>query len=57
MDVRGAGGGPAVPSAIFVVARAVYAPIYWLGIPYIRTAIWAIGVGAMGWIAVVTLRA
>jgi uncharacterized MAPEG superfamily protein len=46
----------ALPSTIFVAARLVYAPTYWLGITYVRTTVWAIGVGAIAWIALLALR-
>lgn len=29
---------------LFVAARAAYAPIYWLGIPVVRTFVWLAGV-------------
>ncbi len=32
---------------IFVIARLLYVPIYIAGIPYLRTAVWAVGVAGM----------
>ena len=29
---------------IFVISRVAYAIIYWLGLPWIRTLVWALGV-------------
>ncbi|GGA21850.1 MAPEG family protein [Neptunicoccus cionae] len=28
---------------VFLIARILYAPIYWFGIPWVRTLVWAIG--------------
>nr|WP_325249622.1 MAPEG family protein [Amylibacter sp.] len=28
---------------IFLIARVIYAPLYWFGIPWLRTAAWAAG--------------
>lgn len=36
---------------IFFWARVVYLPIYYLGIPGVRTLVWAIGVAGLGVIA------
>ncbi len=38
-------GGAGVPGAtIWILARAIYIPVYLLGIKYARTAIWAISI-------------
>ena len=38
-----------VPCAIFVYARLVYAPLYWAGVKYLRTAVWMVSlVGLFG---------
>ena len=37
-----AGGLGAVGAAVWFWARVVYAPLYLLGIPYLRTAAWAV---------------
>lgn len=31
---------------IFLLARVVYVPIYLLGIPWVRTLVWLVGIGA-----------
>jgi len=36
---------------LFVWSRLVYVLVYWAGIAYIRTAVWAVGVVGMGLIA------
>ena len=28
---------------IFLIARVVYAPLYWVGIPWLRTGVWSVG--------------
>ena len=30
-------------AGLFLAARILYAPIYWFGIPWIRTLVWAVG--------------
>lgn len=40
---------------LFVWSRMVFVLVYWAGIPYLRTAVWAIGVAGMGLIAVTLL--
>ena len=45
-----AGGAGAVGAGIWFWARVVYLPLYLLGIPYVRTAVWSVsafGLGAM----------
>lgn len=32
---------------IFVLARLVYVPVYLVGIPYLRTGVWAVGIAGM----------
>ena len=38
------GGSGAVGATIWILARAIYIPVYLLGIMYARTAIWAISI-------------
>jgi uncharacterized MAPEG superfamily protein len=45
------------PCALFVYSRMVYALIYWLGIKYVRTAVWSIGAAALIWIASLVAQA
>ncbi len=32
---------------VFVLARLVYVPVYLIGIPYLRTGVWAVGIAGM----------
>lgn len=41
----------AMPCLVFVGARAVYAPLYWAGVKYLRTAAWGVGLVGMVLIA------
>lgn len=41
---------------VFFWARIAYIPIYMLGIPYVRTIVWAISVAGMGVIFVTLVR-
>ncbi|MCP5086225.1 MAG: MAPEG family protein [Rhodobacteraceae bacterium] len=34
----------------FLITRLIYAPLYWFGIPALRTAIWAVGFLATAWL-------
>lgn len=39
---------------IFLIARIIYAPVYWFGIPWLRTGIWSVGILAtlyLYWVA------
>ena len=47
----------AVPCAVFIYSRLVYAPLYWLGVKYVRTGVWLLSVAALAWIAVLVVRA
>ena len=40
---------------IFFWARVVYLPVYYLGIPGVRTAVWAVGVAGLGVMAAALL--
>lgn len=42
-------------AALFFWARLAYAPIYWLGIPYLRTLAYAAGVAGMAMILLALL--
>ena len=43
-------GDLAVPCAIFVGSRVVYAFLYWGGVPYVRTVAWAVSLLGVAWI-------
>lgn len=49
------GGVPAarieLGAGLFFWARVAYFPVYLAGVPYLRTAVWSVGVVAMGMIA------
>jgi uncharacterized MAPEG superfamily protein len=42
----------AIPCAIFVGSRLVYVPLYWGGVKYVRTAVWAVSIVGLAWIGV-----
>lgn len=31
---------------IYLIARVAYAPVYWAGVPWLRSAIWGVGMAA-----------
>ena len=35
---------------VFVIARVVYFPVYLIGVPGLRTAVWSVGVVGVGMI-------
>jgi uncharacterized MAPEG superfamily protein len=37
----------AIAGWIWFAARAVYLPLYWMGVPKVRTFVWAIGLAAI----------
>ena len=37
----------ALGAQVFFWARLVYAPVYWIGIPWVRTGIWAVSLVGM----------
>jgi uncharacterized MAPEG superfamily protein len=43
-------GDLAIPCAIFVGSRVVYAFLYWGGVPYVRTVAWAVSLLGVAWI-------
>ncbi len=45
----------ALPAWLFFGARLAYFPIYVLGIPYVRTLAWAVGIGGLAMIAAACL--
>jgi uncharacterized MAPEG superfamily protein len=51
--VAGKGTDPRVATgaALFFWARVVYAPLYWLGVKYLRTAAWLAAVVGMAMVA------
>jgi uncharacterized MAPEG superfamily protein len=48
---KGADPRVATGAALFFWARVVYAPLYWLGVKYLRTAAWLVAVIGMAMIA------
>lgn len=36
----------------YLAARVVYVPLYWAGVPYLRSAVWAVG-----WVATMAMAA
>jgi uncharacterized MAPEG superfamily protein len=46
-----ADGTSALGAEIFFGARALYAPVYWAGVPGLRTAVWAVSIVGMGLVA------
>ncbi len=57
---RFAGANPEAIGAgatVFFWARVVYWVVYGAGIAYLRTAIWGVGVGGLGMIALAAVRA
>jgi uncharacterized MAPEG superfamily protein len=38
----------ALGAQVFFWARLVYIPVYYAGVPYLRTAVWAVGVVGLG---------
>jgi uncharacterized MAPEG superfamily protein len=51
--LRGADPHALTPgAAMFFWARLAYWPVYVMGIPYLRTALWATALGGLLWIAI-----
>lgn len=42
-------------ATVYLWARVVYIPVYMIGIPYLRTAVWGVGAFGMGMILVTLL--
>ncbi len=42
-----AGTTTAIAGWIWLGARAVYLPLYWTGVPKVRTLVWGIGLAAI----------
>ncbi len=40
---------------IFLIARLIYLPVYLAGIPWLRTAVWAVGLLATAWLYILAL--
>lgn len=40
-----------LPCAVFVGARLLYAPLYWAGVKFVRTAVWMVSLVGLFWIA------
>ena len=48
-QVSGAASPRVIAGAqLFVWARLVYIPVYWIGIAYLRTVVWAVSIAALG---------
>lgn len=47
-QVAGLGEQATTGAAVFFWARVVYLPVYLLGITYLRSAIWGVGVAGLG---------
>jgi uncharacterized MAPEG superfamily protein len=45
-----------IPCAIFVGSRLVYVPLYWGGVKYVRTVVWAVSIVGLAWIGVLAAR-
>lgn len=43
-------------AALFFIARLAYAPVYWIGIPYLRTLIFGAGLIGLAMMAVPAVR-
>jgi uncharacterized MAPEG superfamily protein len=54
--LSGARDETTVGAATFFWARVVYVPLYLAGIPYLRTAVWAVSVAAMAQIGLTALH-
>jgi uncharacterized MAPEG superfamily protein len=39
-----------IPYAIFVGSRLAYVPLYWGGVKYLRTVVWAVSIVGLAWI-------
>ena len=48
--------GTATGAIMFFIARLAYAPIYWLGIPYLRTLVFGIGLAGLAMMVVPAAR-
>jgi len=40
---------------VFLIARLIYLPVYLAGIPWLRTAVWAVGLLATAWLYILAL--
>ena len=47
-QLAGLGEQATVGAAVFFWARVVYLPVYLLGITYVRSAIWGVGIAGLG---------
>jgi uncharacterized MAPEG superfamily protein len=48
--VAGLGDQAYSGAQVFFWSRVVYLPVYWVGIPYLRSAVWGVGVVGLGMI-------
>jgi uncharacterized MAPEG superfamily protein len=47
----------ALPCAVFVASRLVYAALYWAGVKYVRTVAWAASLVGLLWLGALAARA
>lgn len=58
VELKGAtGGGSLLAAQVFLIARVLYVPVYAAGIPWVRTLVWAAGLGATVALYVIALTA
>lgn len=54
--VAGLGEEALLGAQVFFWARVAYLPVYWVGIPYLRSAIWIAGVAGLGMIVTTLIQ-
>jgi uncharacterized MAPEG superfamily protein len=47
-QLAGVGEQATFGAQLFFCARLAYLPVYWLGITYLRSAIWGVGIAGLG---------
>jgi uncharacterized MAPEG superfamily protein len=47
-QLAGLGEQATLGAQVFFLARLAYLPAYWLGITYLRSAIWGVGIAGLG---------
>ncbi|APX90205.1 hypothetical protein BV394_11100 [Brevirhabdus pacifica] len=51
LHINGATGPASLLAAqVFLIARLIYLPVYLAGIPWLRTAVWMVGLLATAWL-------
>jgi len=53
--ISGHGEAALFGAQLFFWSRVAYLPIYWVGIPYLRSAVWFAGVAGLGMMAMALL--